>query len=823
MVQDQTFEVAFFSSEKDNSPRREVLTWGELIARLSSFDIRNEKSGPCWSPTQYAPEAKRGNAGVVAVTVAVLDVDDGTDPEALRTKLVATGLAYLIHSTFSSTPEHSKYRVVVPLAAPVPVAEWSGVFPRLCALLADGHTDPATKDPARIYYLPSARPGAKTFLYVGEGRAVGMADLSPAPAEATGPTQIVSVPLEGGKLPHGQHHRVIVSLAASSASRLRGITEEGLVQSLKGALTPLLDDLPSHDREVREAASDALVKFGKGPEESEGQDGPALYAEVRTVLRNYLHWPAEWCYDIGALWVMQAPIANLLPSVFYLLFSATKGHGKTASLDVLAGLTGALNASNISVAALVHSLKNSPGQPVCIDEFDVARDTERDSALASIARDGYVPGKPYLRWDPTKKGMDVCPTYGAKAFGFRGAVDDALEDRGFNLPLPTTPLRGREGAALVRRNYHRTFGDLPLRLLKWATARTKEGLEEREEEDWHVRLEALVGPEVYGANRETQLSGVVLAVADAVGVEIGDSLRATLGLKREMAEANTDIGVEEAREVLEDLIGCTGTLTKEAEFHVIRQKDFANALNARRKERRERPLTSCQIAKLRNDLGIEPAWLTHPRNRATWNIPVKEWTNRQGVANPPNMANLHGDADRVSHVSHVSQGVPVPPSGPVPEESHLGDGPTLADRALANARREGSLAPDPPLNPYYYPPEGWKPGEAPTEEYRVEGTEGVTIRGGEVFYDPPSLAPAGNEGQPEGGDPSVLYPGGVLAKRSAAPPGNILYRPPESARVVHEAPWEVAGEGAVVIYSDGAVVRRSTGDVLGRFRVGGPS
>ena len=185
-----------------------------------------------------------------------------------------------------------------------------------------------------------------------------------------------------------------------------------------------------------------------------------------------------------------------------------------------------------------------------------------------------------------------------------------------------------------------------------------------------------------------------------------------------------------------------------------------------------------------------------------------------------------------------------------------------------NAGGEGSLAPD-PSNPYYFPPGGWEPGEAPTEEAKAEGVAGVTIRGGEVFYDPPQ-APApskeaqereersgGEESPPRPGptladravgnaqaggslapdqpsygpfptteaalgeDPSVLYPGGVLARRRADPPDNVLFRPPVGVRVVHESPWEVAGKGAVVIYSDGAVVHRSTGNLIGRFRAGG--
>ena len=417
-----------------------------------------------------------------------------------------------------------------------------------------------------------------------------------------------------------------------------------------------------------------------------GTGGASLFAEVRSVLKRYLHWPQEWEYDLGALWVFQAYVPEILPSVFYVFFSATKGRGKTTALDVLAGLTGALNASNISVAALVHALKAAPGRAVCCDEFDVARDAERDSALASIARDGYTPGKPYLRWDPVHKAQDECPTFGAKAFGFRGNVDDGLEDRGFTLPLPTVSLRGREGAKLVLRNYRRDFSDLALRLTRWAAERKKRGLPEVTTEAWLGRIEEVVGAEACGANRETQLAGVVLAVGDAVGVDVTESLRAALGLRREVAEANVDLGVEEAREILEKMIGETETLTKEAEFHVIRQREFADALNARRRERHERPLTSSQVAKLRNDLGIDPAWLTHSHNRVTWNIPAREWDRRRGLPNPPNPPNPHGGADRVRRVSQVSQGPPEPPSGPTPHQSQT-------DLDGVREVRDGGVAP----------------------------------------------------------------------------------------------------------------------------------
>jgi hypothetical protein len=396
------------------------------------------------------------------------------------------------------------------------------------------------------------------------------------------------------------------------------------------------------------------VGFG-GPSVSPVPKGPVLFEKVRATIARHIRFEEEWMLDLSALWVLQAYLADSLPSVFYLLLSATKGKAKTATLDLLSALTGALNASDISVAALVHWLEEHPFGPVTIDEMDVARDAERDSAIAAICRNGYTPGKQYLRWDASARRVDDCPTYSAKAIGFRDKVDDALEDRGFQVAAGLVP--GREGAKLVLQNFHRDVGDLPEQLAKWSKLpRLKEAIAaEMEKESWMEKVEEVVGQDNIGANRETQLTMVALAVCRAACIDLTPSLRAAVGLRREVAAANTDEDVEEALEVLENMITSVGTLMKETETYVVRQKAFADAFNARRMEKGLRRLTSKQLVRLRNDIGISPTWLTSPKNKKTWNIPAKEWDalSRRGVANPPNPPNpvvLDGGVRWVSQV-----------------------------------------------------------------------------------------------------------------------------------------------------------------------------
>lgn len=414
--------------------------------------------------------------------------------------------------------------------------------------------------------------------------------------------------------------------------------------------------------------------------------GPELFEKVRAATETYVRFGESWALDIYALSVLQAYVARDLEAVFYVLFSETKGRGKTIALDLWSELTGGLNASDISAAALVHYLSENPNGAVAVDEADVRRDAERDAAIAAILRNGYTRGKPYLRWDPTTRQLDPCETYGAKAIGFRDKVDDALEDRGFILPTGT--VTGREGARFVLRNLRRETGDLPKQLAAWGRSpHRREAIAAEMSGDLFVRMvEQVVGAESIGANRETQLTAIALAVCRGACIDLTDSIRSAFDVRREVATANVDVDLDEAREILEEMGARAGLLTRETPLRVIRQSDFARALNARRDERGLRAITSTELARLRNDLGIRPRWLTHPKNKCTWNIPAQEWDGLLGrvVANLPNPPNPTVKDGEVSQVRQVNQGGAAPDSNP----AELGSWLEPPAPGLAPQRRE---------------------------------------------------------------------------------------------------------------------------------------
>jgi putative DNA primase/helicase len=164
------FTVAFFERATDDVPRTEKLSWDRLESVLTTYEYRGQKDGPLFSPTEYRPGTTRASKNIERLTFWVGDVDDGTPLEALRDHLAAKGLTFVIGETFSSTPEHRKFRVSVPFAKPVPASEWGTVWSALAHELGLDHVDRATKDPSRIFYLPSAPPGSKPVTYRNTGK-----------------------------------------------------------------------------------------------------------------------------------------------------------------------------------------------------------------------------------------------------------------------------------------------------------------------------------------------------------------------------------------------------------------------------------------------------------------------------------------------------------------------------------------------------------------------------------------------------------------------------------------------------------------------------
>jgi hypothetical protein len=171
--------IALFAGVDRPAIEQRTVSLDGLSRLLTTFtELSDKRLAQCWSPTRYAERAdSRSNAGVEAVSCLVFDCDR-LEPDWAR--LAPYG--YLAHTTYQHTAERPRWRVVLPLAIPVPARQWARTWRRAHAALCP-EADPSCKDASRQYYLPSSPPGAQPQARCHEGRLLDPATLPELPPE----------------------------------------------------------------------------------------------------------------------------------------------------------------------------------------------------------------------------------------------------------------------------------------------------------------------------------------------------------------------------------------------------------------------------------------------------------------------------------------------------------------------------------------------------------------------------------------------------------------------------------------------------------------
>jgi hypothetical protein len=143
--------VAFFASVFDQQPTLRTVSWDDLSDRLSSFPPVAPRTGkrdqPCWSPAHYRSSASSCAVDVETVALLVLDLDGGIAIDAALDR--TDGLERLVHTSWSHQPDVPRFRLVLPLARPIPASAWTAAVDTL-----DLPADPACKNTNRRFLLP---------------------------------------------------------------------------------------------------------------------------------------------------------------------------------------------------------------------------------------------------------------------------------------------------------------------------------------------------------------------------------------------------------------------------------------------------------------------------------------------------------------------------------------------------------------------------------------------------------------------------------------------------------------------------------------------
>ena len=222
---------SFFDSAWDNQPRRWMGTWNDLkpiLARVYSPGTPGDKrSMPAISPASYPPGVTRGRDFASGVDLLILDFDNCREeptgefypdkrtgeptgrPKTLKVRidvpvtmaevaaaLERAGVAFVVWTTYSCTPEHEKSRVVIPLAASVPVdlweraSEWALTFLGLDPFRR-GLDVPVLHNPAALAFLPGSPDSAsiRRAEASGDHLAIPLDALPAVPLSALAPWQ----------------------------------------------------------------------------------------------------------------------------------------------------------------------------------------------------------------------------------------------------------------------------------------------------------------------------------------------------------------------------------------------------------------------------------------------------------------------------------------------------------------------------------------------------------------------------------------------------------------------------------------------------------
>lgn len=288
--------VAFYPNKTNTTPQKKLLPWPDLVKDLMTVRIRRSKDGAMHSPAVIADGKTRADENVVALSFLEADYDHLTPQQAeeVKARYIASGLEHAIYSTYQHTPEAPRFRVVIPIDAPIRVQDWPQLQPRIWEHVFGPHADPDATDPSRAYYSHSCPPGAVHFAEHHRGAVLNPYELPPATST---PIKARTSTTQGEPIREGGRNAALIRIAG--ANRRAGCTEEEIACVLLKVNANRCDP-PLPEAEVR-AIAESAARYDPVPEselvnaaiiarldqaEAELAELKTLHAKSMAVLRN---------------------------------------------------------------------------------------------------------------------------------------------------------------------------------------------------------------------------------------------------------------------------------------------------------------------------------------------------------------------------------------------------------------------------------------------------------------------------------------------------------------------------------------------------------
>lgn len=176
-MNDQKITINLLGHCKDTSLAQQETTWADLCEVLSGKEIRKgsmplekylvatdrdrklDKDGPGWVPCSLRdPSGPRTQVNMNEIFALVLDIDTGMSLLDVKSRIA--GYEAAIHSSYSHSLEKPKWRVVLPLKAPIPAKRISTLYDFFQEKFDGLLDDSCGHDCSRMYYLPACPSNA---------------------------------------------------------------------------------------------------------------------------------------------------------------------------------------------------------------------------------------------------------------------------------------------------------------------------------------------------------------------------------------------------------------------------------------------------------------------------------------------------------------------------------------------------------------------------------------------------------------------------------------------------------------------------------------
>lgn len=182
-----TIDISTGSSRLCQQWRQETMDWEQFAERCARFTVtgctaaeyaamdndsrsRAKDVGGFVGGTLKDGIRKKANA--LMRSLVTLDLDGGGfDPEALLDDMERSGVEGVIYSTHSHTEERPRVRVVVPLAQPLPAADYAAAAMQLVSDLGwTDYVDTSCYDVVHLFYWPAHPQGAAEYYAHAHGK-----------------------------------------------------------------------------------------------------------------------------------------------------------------------------------------------------------------------------------------------------------------------------------------------------------------------------------------------------------------------------------------------------------------------------------------------------------------------------------------------------------------------------------------------------------------------------------------------------------------------------------------------------------------------------